>query len=152
MICGRDLLLSIIHLPLLCPDSPYMFTTSVVFSTNTYQYIIWWLFVLSLLRTQRCLVLSFQRPLHSRTRTDRIKLRVGQWQMRPLIGEEVQTNVISYGWRDVDTSLSFGQKDRMTSSGWGWTRNHLNCVVLDWSTSTGWHRIYSTIVYTWSIG
>ena len=31
----------------------------------------------SVLRMRRCLVLPFQCPLNSRTRTDRIKLRVG---------------------------------------------------------------------------
>ena len=40
-ICGRDIFFSIIHLPPLCPGLPYMFTVSIIFSTDTYQYIIW---------------------------------------------------------------------------------------------------------------
>ena len=41
MICGRDILFSIIHLPPLSSGSPYTFTVSIMFFADIYQYIIW---------------------------------------------------------------------------------------------------------------
>ena len=38
---GQGLIFSIIHLPLLTLDSPLMFTLLIMFSTSTFQYIVW---------------------------------------------------------------------------------------------------------------
>ena len=43
MVWGQDLLFSIIHLSLLSFDSLLTFTISVMFFTNTFCYIVWWL-------------------------------------------------------------------------------------------------------------
>ena len=40
-ICGRDILFSILHLPPLSYTSPYTFTVSVIFYTDTYWYVVW---------------------------------------------------------------------------------------------------------------
>ena len=41
MICGQDLLFSIICLPLLSIDSPFTFMLSIMFFMSNYQYMIW---------------------------------------------------------------------------------------------------------------
>ena len=41
MVQGQDLLFSVIHLLPLSSDSPLTFTVSVMFSTNTFHYIVW---------------------------------------------------------------------------------------------------------------
>ena len=38
---GHRLILSIIQLPLLTVDSPFMFTVLLIFFTDTFQYIVW---------------------------------------------------------------------------------------------------------------
>ena len=38
---GHGLVLSIVHLPPLTIDSPFMFTILIIFLTDTFQYIVW---------------------------------------------------------------------------------------------------------------
>ena len=59
MVWGCDILFSIICLPPLLFDSPFTFTVSIMFFTNTFHYTVWWLispFSLSLLTTNTYLL------------------------------------------------------------------------------------------------
>ena len=38
---GHGLAFSIVHLPPLTVDSPFMFTVLVIFFTNTFRYVVW---------------------------------------------------------------------------------------------------------------
>ena len=38
---GHGLVLSIVHLPPLTADSPFMFTVLIIFLTDTFQYVVW---------------------------------------------------------------------------------------------------------------
>ena len=38
---GRGLIFSVVHLPPLTVDSPFMFTILIIFFTDTFHYIVW---------------------------------------------------------------------------------------------------------------